>query len=146
MYGESPDISGGFGGEGVDALAKFLDGGGTLITMGDAVQVPRSSSGWRASVDTSGSTTGDFNAPRPLVQAEILRSTIRCSTATEKILPIKYLGGPLMSVANVDQGAVLARYVGEHRALIDVRHRHQRPAEVLDRHQLLRVAVEHRVI
>ena len=25
MYGESPDITGGMGGEGVDAFAKFLD-------------------------------------------------------------------------------------------------------------------------
>jgi len=34
MYGESPDITGGMGGEGVDAIAKFLDAGGTLIAMG----------------------------------------------------------------------------------------------------------------
>ena len=28
------------GGEGVDAFAKFLDGGGTLICTGDAVRFP----------------------------------------------------------------------------------------------------------
>ena len=39
-YGESPDITGGMGGEGVDAFAKFLDAGGTLICTGNAVQVP----------------------------------------------------------------------------------------------------------
>ena len=40
MYGESPDISGGMGGEGVDAFAKFLDAGGTLITMGERRAIP----------------------------------------------------------------------------------------------------------
>ena len=43
MYGESPDITGGMGGEGVDAFAKFLDAGGTLVTMGNAVALPRRS-------------------------------------------------------------------------------------------------------
>ena len=40
MYGESEDISGGMGGEGVEAFAKFLDAGGMLITMGEAVEIP----------------------------------------------------------------------------------------------------------
>ena len=40
MYGESPDITGGMGGEGVDAFAQFLNAGGTLIAMGDAVRFP----------------------------------------------------------------------------------------------------------
>ena len=31
---------------------------------------------------------------------------------TEKIMPLKYLGGPLMSVGPPDQGAVLGRYPG----------------------------------
>ena len=31
---------------------------------------------------------------------------------TDKIIPMKYLGGPLMSVGQPDQGAVLARYPG----------------------------------
>ena len=39
-YGSSPDITGGMGGEGVDAFAKFLDGGGTLICTGERGAVP----------------------------------------------------------------------------------------------------------
>ena len=31
---------------------------------------------------------------------------------TEKIIPLKYLGGPLMSVGQPDQATVLARYLG----------------------------------
>ena len=56
MYGESPDITGGMGGEGVDAFAKFLDAGGTLIAMGDAVQFP-TELGLARTVDASASTS-----------------------------------------------------------------------------------------
>jgi hypothetical protein len=37
---------------------------------------------------------------------------------SERIMPIKYLGGPLMSVGQPDQGAVLARYVGGDEAVL----------------------------
>ncbi len=40
MYGETPDMSGGFGQEGVDAFEKFLEAGGTLITTLSAVRFP----------------------------------------------------------------------------------------------------------
>ncbi len=40
MYGETPDMSGGFGQEGVDAFAKFLEGGGTLIAAAGAARFP----------------------------------------------------------------------------------------------------------
>ena len=52
MYGETPDMSGGFGQEGVDAFEKFLEAGGTLITDATARCGSRSSSALRASVDT----------------------------------------------------------------------------------------------
>ena len=72
MYGESPDITGGIGGESVDAFAKFLDAGGTLIAMGTAVRFP-SELGLARTVDASATTSSQFYAPRPLVQAEITR-------------------------------------------------------------------------
>ena len=37
---------------------------------------------------------------------------------TERILPVKYLGGPLMSVSAPDQAGVLARYVGGDGAVL----------------------------
>ena len=52
MYGESADITGGMGGEGVEAFAQFLDAGGTLIAMGDAVRFP-TDFGLARSVDAS---------------------------------------------------------------------------------------------
>jgi 8-oxo-dGTP pyrophosphatase MutT (NUDIX family) len=118
MYGESPDITGGMGGEGVDAFAKFLDGGGTLITLGNASRFP-TEFGFARSVDASGSTSNSFYAPRPLVQAEILRPEHPVFYGyTDKHIPVKYLGGPLMSVAQGDSGSVLGRYVGGDEAVL----------------------------
>jgi zinc carboxypeptidase len=112
MYGESPDITGGMGGEGVDAFAKFLDAGGTLIAMGDAVRFP-ADLGLARTVDASAMTSREFYAPRPIVNAEIVRLDHPIFYGySERTMPIKYLGGPLMSVGAPDQQGVLARYVG----------------------------------
>jgi hypothetical protein len=118
MYGESPDITGGMGGESVDAFAKFLDAGGTLITMGNAVRFP-AELGLARTVDASASTSQNFYAPRPLVNAEILRPEHPVFYGyADKIIPIKYLGGPLMSVADPDRASVLGRYVGGEAAVL----------------------------
>ena len=118
MYGESPDISGGMGGDGADAFAKFLDAGGTLIAMGNAVRFP-TELGFARTVDASGNTSEQFYAPRPLVNAEILRPEHPVFYGyPDKTIPIKYLGGPLMSVGTPDQNAVLARYVGGDDAVL----------------------------
>jgi hypothetical protein len=111
-YGSSPDITGGMGGEGVEAFAKFLDGGGTLICTSQAVQFP-TELGLARTVNASDSTSSAFYAPRPLINAEIVRPEHPVFYGyTERIIPLKYLGGPLMSVGQPDQGAVLARYPG----------------------------------
>src|SRR5262245_15472253 len=111
-YGSSPDITGGMGGEGVDAFAKFLEGGGTLICTGGAVQFP-TELGMARTVDASGQTSNNFYAPRPLINAEIVKPEHPVFYGySEKIIPLKYLGGPLMSVGQPDQGAILARYPG----------------------------------
>jgi hypothetical protein len=112
MYGESPDISGGMGGEGVEAFARFLDAGGTLIAMGEAIRFP-TDLGFARTVDASGATSRDFYAPRPIVNAEIVRTDHPVFYGyADKLMPIKYLGGPLLSVGPPDTPAVLARYVG----------------------------------
>jgi hypothetical protein len=117
MYGETPDVTGGMGGEGVDAVAQFLNAGGTLVATGEAVRFP-TDFGLARSVDAS-STSPAFYAPRPLVNAEVLRPEHPVFYGyTEKIIPIKYLGGPLLSVAAADQGSVLARYVGGDSAVL----------------------------
>ncbi len=111
MYGESPDITGGMGGEGVEAFSRFLDAGGTLITMGEASRFPVEF-GLARTVDAD-STSRDFYAPRPLVSAEIVRPDDPVFYGyPDKTMPVKYLGGPLLSVPAGDQEYVLARYVG----------------------------------
>jgi 8-oxo-dGTP pyrophosphatase MutT (NUDIX family) len=118
MYGETPDMTGGMGGEGVEAFARFLEGGGTLIAMGNAVRFP-TELGFARTVDASSSTSSNFYAPRPLVQAEVLRLDHPVFYGySERLMPVKYLGGPLMSVAAPDQGSVLARYVGGDDAVL----------------------------
>jgi hypothetical protein len=111
-YGSSPDITGGMGGEGVDAFAKFLEAGGTLICTSQAVQFA-TELGLARTVDASGQPTPNFYAPRPLVNAEVVKPEHPVFYGyTGTTLPVKYLGGPLMSVGQPDQGAVLARYAG----------------------------------
>ena len=119
MYGETPDITGGMGGEGVDAFAKFLDAGGTLIAMGNAVRFP-ADLGLARTVDASATTSTNFYAPRPLVNAEILRLDHPVFYGyKDKIVPVKYImGQPLITVAEVDRGSVLARYVGGDAAVL----------------------------
>ena len=118
MYGESPDITGGMGGEGVDAVAKFLDGGGTLIAMGNAVRFA-TELGLARTVDASSTTSRDFYAPRPLVNAEVLRPDHPVFYGyPDRLVPTKYQNGPLLTVATPDQSAVLARYVGGDSAVL----------------------------
>ena len=105
MYGESPDITGGMGGEGVDAFAKFLDAGGTLVAMGTAVRFP-TDMGFARTVEAAGATSSNFYAPRPLVNAEVLRLDHPVFYGyTDKTMPIKYIQGqPLISVGEPDRG------------------------------------------
>ena len=118
MYGESDDITGGMGSEGVEAFQRFLDAGGTLVAMGAAVRFP-TELGMARTVDASGNTSNNFYAPRPLINAEVLRLDHPVFYGyTEKIMPIKYLAGPLMTVGEPDRGNVLARYVGGEAAVL----------------------------
>jgi hypothetical protein len=111
MYGESADISGGFGQAGVDAIEKFLDGGGTLITTLQSVRYPIEF-GLARSIDTE-SPTG-VNAQKPLIQAEIVRTDHPVFYGyANKIFPIKFgQGSQVFRVGVADQANVLAQYVG----------------------------------
>ena len=92
MYGETPDMSGGFGQEGVDAFEKFLEAGGTLITTLGAVRFPIEF-GFARSVDTE-AVTG-LNAQKPLVQAEIVKTDHPVFYGyADKIIPGEVRPGP----------------------------------------------------
>jgi hypothetical protein len=111
MYGESDDISGGFGQPGVEAFEKFLDAGGTLITTLQSVRFPIEF-GFARTIDTEAPT--GVNAQKPLVQAEIMRTDHPVFYGYEKkIFPIKYgQGSQVFRVGVADQANVLAQYVG----------------------------------
>jgi len=113
MYGSSPDISGGMGQKAVDEFAKFLDQGGTLITAGQAVSFA-TEFGFAHTIDSwSDRTSQNFYAPRPIIESEIVRPEHPVFYGyADKMLPVKYLGGPLLRVGVPDQNTVLARYVG----------------------------------
>ncbi|MEP6495231.1 MAG: hypothetical protein ABJF01_21270, partial [bacterium] len=111
MYGETADMSGGFGQAGVDAIEKFLDGGGTLITTLQSVRYPIEF-GLARSVDTE--TPTGVVAQKPLIQAQIMRPEHPVFYGyADKIFPIKFgQGSQVFHVGVADQANVLAQYVG----------------------------------
>ena len=116
MYGESPDITGGFGQVGVDAFAAFLEGGGTLIAAHNAVRFPIEF-GFARTVDTD--QVAGITAQRPLVQAEISKPDHPVFYGYgNKNFGVKYVSGPFLRVGMSDQENVLARYVGGDSSVI----------------------------
>jgi len=110
MYGETDDMTGGFGQAGVDAFAAFLEAGGTLIAVGDAARLPIEF-GWAGTVDRT--PVPGLLAQRPLVQGRILRPEHPVFYGiADSVLPIKYVGGQPFRVGVADEDKVLARYVG----------------------------------
>jgi len=110
MYGETDDMSGGIGQESVDAFAKFLEGGGTLIAVGDAARMPIDF-GWAGSVDKA--PVPGLTSQRPLVQGEIVKPEHPVFYGyANKIFPVKYVGGSPFKVGVANESNVLARYVG----------------------------------
>lgn len=110
MYGESADITGGFGQAGVDAFAAFLEGGGTLIATGDAARLPIEF-GWAGTVERT--PVPNLVTQRPLVQAEIVKTDHPVFYGyAGKTIPVKYVGGQPFRVGVANEANVLARYVG----------------------------------
>jgi zinc carboxypeptidase len=111
MYGETPDMTGGFGELGVTAFEQFLAGGGTLIATLGAVRFPIEF-GFAHTVDTE-SPTG-VTAQKPLIQAEIKRVDHPVFYGYAKpSFPVKFgQGSQVFRVGIADQGNILAQYKG----------------------------------
>ncbi|HEY3935526.1 MAG TPA: M14 family zinc carboxypeptidase [Gemmatimonadales bacterium] len=110
MYGSTPDMSGGFGQKGVDAFQQFLDQGGTLIAIGQAVRFPIDF-GWAHTVDTS--RVEGLTSQNPIVAGEIARRDSPVFYGYDKaMVPVKYVGGATLRVGTADEGNVVARYAG----------------------------------
>ena len=118
MYGETDDIQGGMGLQGLAELNKFVDEGGILITLGASSFLPPEMA-MTHTVDAA-HTTPQFYAPGPIVEAEILRPTHPIFYGyTDTIMPVRWAGGPLLRVTGPDARTVtLARFPGTDRSVL----------------------------
>jgi len=97
MYGESDDITGGMGLEGVAELDKFVKAGGVLVTLGAASYLP-AEFGLAPKVDAA-RTSAQFYSPGAIVDAEILQPEHPMFYGYDKkMIPVRYASGPLLSV------------------------------------------------
>ena len=111
MYGESDDVTGGMGLEGVMELQRFVEAGGLLVTMGGASYFPPEF-GLTRRLEAS-RPSAQFYAPGPTVQAEILKAGHPIFYGyDQKTLPVRWANGPLLRVPDQDKGQVLMQFPG----------------------------------
>jgi len=117
-YGESEDITGGMGLEGVLELGKFVEEGGVLITLGVASFLPPDF-GLTRKIEAS-RPSGEFYAPGPIVEAEILQSSNPIFYGyPEMTLPVRYAGGPLFRLSEEEkQEHVLMQFPGGEESVL----------------------------
>jgi len=117
MYGESPDITGGMGLEGVVELDKFVKAGGVLVTLGSSSSFPPEF-GITHTVDAA-RPTAQFYAPGPIVEAQIMRPSHPIFYGySEETIPIRYAGGPLLRVPQEGRRWVLMQYPGTEKSVL----------------------------
>jgi hypothetical protein len=111
MYGESDDITGGMGLEGLEQLRKFVGEGGVLVTLGVASFVPPEF-GLTRTIDAQ-HTSPQFYAPGPIVNADILRPQHPIFYGYDaKEIAVRWANGPLLRVPQEDKGEILMQYPG----------------------------------
>ena len=97
MYGESDDITGGMGIEGVHEFDKFVRAGGVLVTLGTASYFP-SEFGLAPKVDAA-RTSAQFYSPGAIIDAEILHPENPIFYGyDQKTIAVRYGSGPLLTV------------------------------------------------
>ena len=100
-YGESADITGGMGLQGVAEFDKFVNDGGVLLTLGAASFFPAEMGITRA-VDAA-RTTAAFYAPGPIVEAEILKPAHPIFYGYDKTtIPVRWASGPLLRATGTE--------------------------------------------
>jgi hypothetical protein len=117
-YGESSDITGGMGLEGVLELEKFVKSGGVLMTLGTASFLP-AEYGITPTVDAA-RTTPQFYAPGPIVEADITQPNNPIFYGyTQKTVPVRYANGPLLRVPQDDRKkVVLMQFPGTDKSVL----------------------------
>jgi hypothetical protein len=110
-YGSSEDITGGMGLDGVVEFQKFVDEGGLLVTLGVASAFPPEF-GITRKVEAA-RTSAQFYAPGPIVNAEVLNTSHPVFYGyTDKMLPVRWANGPLLTVSREDREHILMRFPG----------------------------------
>jgi hypothetical protein len=110
-YGSSDDITGGMGLEGTLEFRKFVEQGGVLITLGEASSFP-AEYGITRTIEAA-RTTAAFYAPGPVVNAEILKPVNPIFYGyPDKIVPVRWANGPLLTVARTDRQQILMQFPG----------------------------------
>jgi Zinc carboxypeptidase len=116
-YGSSEDIRGGMGLEGLIELKKFVEAGGTLITLGDATAVPVEF-GISPNVETS-SPGPTFYAPGPLVQVKILQPQNPIFYGySEPETTVRWATNTLLTVKPRDKDKVLMAFTGGEKSVL----------------------------
>ena len=122
FYAETDDVRGGMGLAGAAEFQKFVEDGGVLMTFGVASYFA-AEFGIAKGVDAQAPAAG-FYAPGPYVNSEILLANHPLMYGyTQKTLPVRYAGGPLLQAgppAGFEQFAgtsperpqVVARFTG----------------------------------
>lgn len=113
MYGESDDITGGMGLEGALEFRRFVEQGGTLVTLGAATNFPVEY-GVTREVSARG-TSSAFYGPGPIIElAPKHKQHPLFYGYPEGKLAIRYANGPVLTVPEKHKDAwTVAEYGGE---------------------------------
>jgi hypothetical protein len=111
-YGESDDITGGMGLEGVVELREFVEEGGVLVTLaGSSYLAPEY--GLTPGINAQ-RPSPQFYAPGPIIQAEVLKPLHPLLYGyRDRMVPVRYGNGPLLSVPEENrEDQIVMRYPG----------------------------------
>jgi hypothetical protein len=116
-YGESDDITGGMGLEGAAEIDKFVNAGGSLVTLAAASYFPPEF-GLARQIDAR-APSPTFYAPGPIIEAEILAPEHPIFYGyTAKTIPVRYGNGPLLTVPEIMKERILMKYPGQDRSVM----------------------------
>jgi len=117
QYGESDDITGGMGLLGAAEIDRFVNEGGSLVTLAAASFFP-ADFGIADLIDAR-TPSAAFYAPGPIIQAEVQAPDSPIFYGyTGKTLPVRYGNGPLLTVPDILKERVLMKYPGGDKAVL----------------------------